>query len=457
MLEKFTEKAVNVVSTAQKCANEMHSENIVSEHLLLGLYLEAKGFPQKMFKSYNINYEDLYKEVEASLNLAQNISIDKAPIFSIHLKELLKNALDLANKSGNPAILYEHLFLAVINDRKSNNVRILEKLGFDIVKSKILLEKLVQRKTKRLYHPEIDENKDTDINSSTTDAIFDSKESTEVFERAVAKLSASNYEILGTEQIVSSILEDKDSEISKILSQYGVTAEEFEERLSNIQSRQAEYENKQIIFTPNAFRTMNLALQTAKELGSSVVTPAHILLGVLKAKKGLAYEILKEMKINDDDVAHSIIKPIEKQMPETLTILRLAKEEARRLGRNIVGTEMFLLGIIGEASGLGAQVLNELEINIKDARKEIEQLIGFGDEYFDTEIVFTKRAKRVLEKAWELAKAENKERIGSEHMLLALTYEPNCLAMKALEQLGVDAVEIKEGIKIQQRLALENN
>ena len=273
----------------------------------------------------------------------------------------------------------------------------------------------------------------------------------------MAKLSASNYEILGTEQIVSSILEDKDSEISKILSQYGVTAEEFEERLSNIQSRQAEYENKQIIFTPNAFRTMNLALQTAKELGSSVVTPAHILLGVLKAKKGLAYEILKEMKINDDDVAHSIIKPIEKQMPETLTILRLAKEEARRLGRNIVGTEMFLLGIIGEASGLGAQVLNELEINIKDARKEIEQLIGFGDEYFDTEIVFTKRAKRVLEKAWELAKAENKERICSEHMLLALTYEPNCLAMKALEQLGVDAVEIKEGIKIQQRLALENN
>lgn len=457
MLEKFTEKAVNVVSTAQKCANEMHSANIVSEHLLLGLYLEAKGIPQKIFKSYNIDYKDLYSEVEASLNIDQNISTDKTPVFSTHLKELLKNALDLANKSGNPAILYEHLFLAVINDRKSNNVRILEKLGFDIVKSKILLEKLVQRKTKRLYHPEIDENKDADTNLSTEKDIFDSKESTEIFERAVAKLSASNYEILGTEQIVSSILEDKDSEISKILAQFGITAEKFDEKLSNIQSRQAEYENKQIIFTPNAFRTMNLALQTAKELGSSVVTPAHIVLGVLKAKKGLAYEILKEMKINDDDVAHSIIKPIEKQMPETLTILRLAKEEARRLGRNIVGTEMFLLGIIGEASGLGAQVLNELEINIKDARKEVEQLIGFGDEYFDTEIVFTKRAKRVLEKAWELAKSENKERICSEHMLLALTYEPNCLAMKALEQLGVDAVEIKEGIKIQQRLAPENN
>ena len=92
----------------------------------------------------------------------------------------------------------------------------------------------------------------------------------------------------------------------------------------------------------------------------------------------------------------------------------------------------------------------ELEINIKDARKEVESLIGFGNEYYDSEIVFTKRAKGVLEKAWELAKAENKSRIGSEHMLLALTSEPSCLAMKTLEQLGVDAVEIREGIKILQ-------
>ena len=53
----------------------------------------------------------------------------------------------------------------------------------------------------------------------------------------------------------------------------------------------------------------------------------------------------------------------------------------------------------------------------------------------------------MLEKAWEFAKKDNKERIESEHMLLAITTEPTSLAMKALEQLGVDAVEIKEGIK----------
>lgn len=448
MFEKFTEKAINVVSQSQSIAKELGAAKVTPEHLLLSLMKEAKGISLKIFKSYDIDYENLEAAVLKYSNPNINKALPENLPFDDEYKEILKNTLDLANKSGNPTILYEHLFLAVISDKKSNNVKILENLGFDIYKSKSLLEKLVQKKIKKLYHPEIDDNKESESNrSQATDSIFDSEESTKVFERAVAKLSASNYEILGTEQIIASILEDKNSDLSKILADNGVTEEKFEEKLAKIQSRQSEYEGRQIIFTPNAFTTMNLALQTAKELGSSVVLPEHIVLGLLKTKRGVAYDIFKELRISDDDLAHSIIKPIEKQMPETLTILRLAKEEARRLGRNVVGTEMFLLGIIGEATGVGAQVLNELEINIKDARNVVENLIGFGNEYFDKEIVFTKRAKRVLEKAWELAKKDNKQKIESSHMLSALTTEPESLAMKALEQLGVDAVEIKEGIK----------
>lgn len=447
MFEKFTEKAINVVSTSQNIAKEFKTAKVTPEHLLLALFDEAKGISLMIFKSNNITRENLVKEIQRFNHSSLNKQIENIT-FDDDYKEILKRTLDLANKSGNPTILYEHLFLSVISDKKSNVVSILEDLNFDIYKSKSLLEKVVQKKIKRLYHPEIDENKDTkEDKAKETDSIFDSEEAAKVFERAVAKLSTSNYEILGTEQIISSILEDKNSQLSQIFAQYGVTSENFEEKLSNIQSRQAEYEGRQIIFTPNAFKTMEMALQTAKELGSSVILPEHIVLGLLKTKHGIAYDILKELKIPSDDLAHSIIKPIEKQMPETLTILRLAKEEARRLGRNIVGTEMFLLGIIGEATGIGAQVLSELEINIKEARNIVENLIGFGNEYYDKEIVFTERAKRVLETAWELAKKDKKTKIESAHMLLALTTEPDSLAMKALETLGVDAVEIKEGIK----------
>lgn len=449
MFEKFTEKAINVVSSSQESAKKLGLKKVSPELLLLALFDEAKGISLKIFKSYDITREKLVDELKKYVEVSTNPSTSIQPLpFDDEYKEILKKSLDLANKSGNPTILYEHLFLSAISDKKSNNIKILEDLGFDIYKSKSLLEKLVQKKIKRLYHPEIDENRESKENKSEeTDNIFDCEESAKVFERAVSKLSTSNYEILGTEQILSSILEDKNSELTQILAQYGVTSENFEEKLQKIQSRQSEYEGRQIIFTPNAFKTMNMALETAKELGSSVVLPEHIILGLLKTKRGIAYDILKELKIPENDLAHSIIKPIEKQMPETLTILRLAKEEARRLGRNIVGTEMFLLGIIGEVTGIGGQVLSELEINIKDARTVVENLIGFGNEYYDREIIFTERAKRVLETAWELAKKDHKQKIESAHMLLALTTEPNSLAMKTLEILGVDAVEIKEGVK----------
>lgn len=449
MFEKFTEKAINVVSASQENAKLAGATIVAPENLLLALFDEAKGISLKIFKSYDITHEKLVKEIEKYISLTGGKTVQNQTLpFDDEYKEILKKALDLANKSGNPTILYEHLFLSVITDKKSNNVKILEDLGFDIYKSKSLLEKLVQKKTKRLYHPEYDEHKSKkEDKSQETDDIFKNEAASKVFERAAAKLSTSNYEIMGTEQILSSILEDKNSELTKIFAQYGITSENFDEKLANIQSRQSEYEGRQIIFTPNAFKAMSMALETAKELGSSVVLPEHIVLGMLKTKRGIAYDILKEMKVPANDLAHSIIKPIEKQMPETLTILRLAKEEARRLGRNIVGTEMFLLGIIGEGTGIGGQVLAELEITMRDARAVVENLIGFGNEYYDKEIVFTERAKRVLETAWELAKKGHKEKIESAHMLLALTTEPNSLAMKALEQLGVDAVEIKEGVK----------
>ena len=147
--------------------------------------------------------------------------------------------------------------------------------------------------------------------------------------------------------------------------------------------------------------------QTAKELGSSVITPEHIVLSILKAKKGLAYDVINSFDINEENLANEIVKPIEKQMPETLLIMKLAKEEARRLGRNVVGTEMFLLGIIAEGASVASEVLCDLEITMKDARFVVESLVGYGNEYFDKEIVFTKRVKRVLERQVNLLYGSN--------------------------------------------------
>ncbi len=442
MFERFTERAVNVVSESQRLAAETESSEVMPEHLLLALVREAKGVSLKLFRMYGLSADGIQQEVEKYL--IKKPSMPETIPFSRSFKEILKHTVDLASRSGNTNILFEHLFLSAITDKNSNIQAILQSFNFDIYNSREILTKLVQRKIKRLEHPEVEE---VEEKKSSFESVYEGEALTGVFDRAVSKLSAKGYEILGTEQIMASILETADSELVKTINKYGLDAENFEQKLAEQQSRQAEYEDKKIIFTPNAFLMMNSALQTAKELGSSVITPEHIVLSVLKNKKGLAYDVIKSLGINGDKLLEEILKPIEKQMPETLTIMKLAKEEARRIGRNVVGTEMFLLGILAEGTSIAFEVLNDLEITMKDARLVVENLVGYGNEYFDKEIVFTNRAKRVLEKAWLSAKKSSKQKIEAVDLLLAILDEPNSLAMKALDQLGVDAVEIKHGIQ----------
>ncbi len=440
MFEKFTELAINTVYDAQNCAIKLGCSEVYVEHLFWAVVNNAKGISLRMFRNSGIEPDKIEEDIKSYVSPTSK-SFVVVP-FNNEFKDLLKQTLDLASKSGNSNILYEHLFYALLNSKNSNIHQILDKYEFDILKAKDILARLVQKKIKKISHPEGEESSEV----RKIDEIYKNFEKSAIFSKAISKLTTSGYEIMGTEQIVSSILENSDSELTQILKEYGITPQTFDEKLSSLKSRDAEFAGKKIVFTPNAFWVMNKALQVAKELGSSNVLPEHIILGILDVKRGIASEIFKEMDIDFEELSERIIKPIEKQMPETLIILKLAKEEARRIGRNVVGTEMFLLGILSEGTGIGAKVLNNLEITLKDARKVVEQIIGYGNEYFDNEIAFTQRAKNVLEKAWKLAQDAKRERIHSEDLLLAITSEPTSLAMKALGQLGVDAVEIKYGI-----------
>ena len=63
---------------------------------------------------------------------------------------------------------------------------------------------------------------------------------------------------------------------------------------------------------------------------------------------------------------------------KAIKVIMLAQEEARRLGHNFVGTEQILLGLIGEGTGIAAKVLKSMGVNLKDARVEVEKIIGRG-------------------------------------------------------------------------------
>ncbi len=131
---------------------------------------------------------------------------------------------------------------------------------------------------------------------------------------------------------------------------------------------------------------------------------------------------------------------------KAIKVIMLAQEEARRLGHNFVGTEQVLLGLIGEGTGVAAKTLKAMGVNLKDARVEVEKIIGRGSGFVAVEIPFTPRAKRVLELSWDEARQLGHNYIGTEHLLLGLIREGEGVAARVLENLGVDLNKVRSNV-----------
>ncbi len=448
MFEKFTEKAIDAVKSAQIYAIEYNHEKIYPEHLLLAILNDTNSLIVKTFSIHKIKIDELKEEIVKILNKRAVVKPVEFISFSDSSKDIFARTLDISKILGSIYVKPEHLFLAIWDYPRLELTTVLKDKGIDVDKMKSMFYNVLSsHKHSKARHPEIfDRRRRNDKNDSIL-SLIESADNSGIFSRAIAKLSTSQYEILGTEQIMLSILDDTDSETSKILAGLGVTTESFNAKLNEVSSRQAEFGDKQIIFTPNAMKTLMLAMDIVKEEGTASILPEHIILGLLKSKKGIAYNILKELNVNEYILEEQIRLPLEKQVNETLYIMRLAKQEARRLGSGVVGSELILLGIVLESNSMAAEVLRDLGVIIKDAREVIEDLIGVSEDYNTAEITLSQRAKLILEDAWNIAKSQKKNKTSADDLLIAICNQPDSIAMKALSRLGVDALEIRQGIK----------
>ncbi|WP_066423776.1 ATP-dependent Clp protease ATP-binding subunit [Anabaena sp. 4-3] len=131
---------------------------------------------------------------------------------------------------------------------------------------------------------------------------------------------------------------------------------------------------------------------------------------------------------------------------EAIKVIMLAQEEARRLGHNFVGTEQILLGLMGEGTGVAAKVLTELGVTLKDARREVEKIIGRGSGFVPPEIPFTPKVKSLFEQSFREAHSLGHNYINTEHLLLGLTEAGEGVAAKVLQNLGVDLKTVRTGV-----------
>ena len=124
-------------------------------------------------------------------------------------------------------------------------------------------------------------------------------------------------------------------------------------------------------------------------------------------------------------------------------VMQLANQEAQRFNHEYIGTEHILLGLVKEGSGVGANVLKNLDVDLRKVRLEVEKLVKAGPEMVTMgKLPQTPRAKKVIEYAIEEARNLNHNYVGTEHLLLGLLREHDGVAAQVLRQLGLNLEEV---------------
>ncbi|GJQ28736.1 MAG: ATP-dependent Clp protease ATP-binding protein [Phycisphaerae bacterium] len=128
-------------------------------------------------------------------------------------------------------------------------------------------------------------------------------------------------------------------------------------------------------------------------------------------------------------------------------VMALANQEAQRLNHEYIGTEHILLGLVKEGSGVGANVLRNLDVDLRRVRLEVEKLVKAGPEMVTMgKLPQTPRAKKVIEYAIEEARNLNHNYVGTEHLLLGLLREHDGVAAQVLINLGLKLEDVREEV-----------
>jgi ATP-dependent Clp protease ATP-binding subunit ClpC len=128
-------------------------------------------------------------------------------------------------------------------------------------------------------------------------------------------------------------------------------------------------------------------------------------------------------------------------------VMALANQEAQRFNHEYIGTEHILLGLVKEGSGVGANVLKNLEVDLRKVRLEVEKLVKSGPDMVTMgKLPQTPRAKKVIEYAIEEARNLNHNYVGTEHLLLGLLREHDGVAAQVLMNLNLKLEEVREEV-----------
>ena len=221
-------------------------------------------------------------------------------------------------------------------------------------------------------------------------------------------------------------------------------------------------------FTPRAQQVVALARKEADRLNHNCVGTEHLLLGLIKLGYGVAVNVLRKMGLDLDTMRLEVEKlaaavPGQRLSgpmaltPRVMKVLALAQREAKALNHTYVGTEHLLLGLLREGEGVAARVLKNHGADIEQMRREVLKELDPNLTSHQTPagascpvarpLLRSPHTNKVLALAQMEAEALGHPQIQPEHLLLGLLRDGDNLAVRALQNLGLDLERARQELQ----------
>lgn len=117
-------------------------------------------------------------------------------------------------------------------------------------------------------------------------------------------------------------------------------------------------------------------------------------------------------------------------------VIDFASDSVIFLGHNYIGSEHILYGLAKETTGLAHKILESQGIYADSILQKIEEVIGKSNIILSNGVGFTPRSKKIIENAYVQSKQMGADFISTEHLLIGILQEEECVAFKILVELN---------------------
>ncbi|HUB27303.1 MAG TPA: Clp protease N-terminal domain-containing protein, partial [Tepidisphaeraceae bacterium] len=281
------------------------------------------------------------------------------------------------------------------------------------------------------------------------------------------------HEYIGTEHILLGLVWEGTGVGANVLKMRGIELSKVRVEVERVVKSGSEMISMgKLPQTPRAKKVIEFAIQEARALGQNYVGTEHLLLGLIREEEGVAGQVLRNLGLNLEHVRRETLNILGapehgggetpqnsmeavinrhdmfKQFTEhARKVMALANQEAQRFNHEYIGTEHILLGLVKEASGVGANVLKEFDLDLRKVRLEVERIVKSGPDMVSTgKLPQTPPAMKVIEYAIEEAARLGHSYVGTEHLLLGLIREEDGVAGQVLRNLGLDLEKVRKQV-----------